>query len=187
MMLELAKNPLRIQQGIWRRQDVGGESLQALAGQYMQGDGFAVIWQMHRVIWGRWEGGALRLSDGSPCEDVYVLEARFFNDREELHLCRKERSYIGRYICDGEGGDSCEYVDSLSRLWGEAASSGREGFVALADTKRFIYMDIPAEGGSRYYDLITRNYVGVHEETGQAGYVDFRFKAVVPEGGGENE
>lgn len=186
MTLELAKEPLQIHSGTCSRQTIHSkETLPLLTGQHMHDGAAAVIWQMNRLIWGRWEQGRLRLSDNSEWDDVYVLEARIFNEAEELHVYRTGGTYTGRYVCDGQGDQACEYADSLARLWGEAASSAQtaEGFVALIDAQRHLHMDVPAAKGAAYYDLITRNYIGVHDQTGQAGYVDFRFKAIVPEGG----
>ncbi|MDD7678763.1 MAG: CRISPR-associated protein Csx19, partial [Anaerovibrio sp.] len=70
-----------------------------------------------------------------------------------------------------------EYVDSLSRLWGENTDFA-DGYVALGDKERKIRLEIPADDGSyQYYGLVTRNYIG-YTDNNQAGYVDSRYVAI---------
>lgn len=183
MMDTTMKESLQAVQGMWQTIPVAEtqKSLVQLAGAYMKHDGLVIVWQYHRVIWGRWTQGRLTFSDGTDLDEGLILEVRLFNDAEELHLRRTGSAYTGRYICDGEG-TSGDFVDTSARIWGELQSFV-DGYAVLKDTKRFITLAIPADEQAKYYVLATRNYITIHEN-GQAGYGDYRFLAVAPWKGG---
>ena len=108
-----------------------------------------------------------------------------FNDTEELHLKRIENKFIGRYVADIEGKGNF-YTDSFSRFWGE--NSGEvEGYIKLLDRQRKLYMEIPCtENNSKWYGLLTRNYIESDKLTGLSGYSDYRFVAIEPAEEGAN-
>ena len=143
--------------------------------------GFFVLWQIDAISWGKWESGQLHFSKAVP-RDGLLLEVRVFNDNEELHLLKQGGSFQGRYRKDGEGAES-EYIDSASRFWGRKTESQEcaEGFMRLVDSDRKLQMLLPVvDEDAEYYALETRSYVGINEKTAQAGYVDYRFKAILP-------
>lgn len=179
----VATKPLALQQGSSLQERIKGSgTLQELAAAYMKDDGIVVCWQRHRIIWGYWRDGHIVLSDGSQLQEIHVLEVRIFNDAEEIHLLRQGDTYVGRYIQDGMGQDTT-YVDSWARLWGKAGKAAH-GFVTLRDDERFLTMTIPCDEEDAYYGLVTRNYVTADEQTGQAGYSDYRFVRIEPMKGG---
>ena len=187
MGMELTKKLVR-QEGSYRIENSRcAADLAALCGQmkqYIQQDALVVIWQMQKIVWGRWEAGQIVLSDGEMVNADYIMEMRAFNSREELHFVRQADAFAGRYICDGTGEAGC-YVDSISRLWGEKASS-QNGFVTLEDKERKLKMTVPCDDGlAAFYGLVTRNYMQADEETGQAGYTDYRYLAIEPAEGGK--
>ena len=85
-----------------------------------------------------------------------------------------------------------EYIDSISRFWGERNEEARdvpEGYMKLEDAARKLTQMLPrVEGQARYYGLVTRSYIG-YEATGQAGYTDYRYVRIAAadvEGGMED-
>ena len=142
-------------------------------------DGIFVAWQIQSVVWGKFDGEKLLLKDERrPSFDDW-LECRIFNRREELHLKRNGQNFVGRYACDAEG-EKIFYVDSFARLWGERDENfSEDGWIALRDKPRKIFMEIPcSDCGKKYYGLTTRNYIGSDFDTGLSGYVDYRFVAL---------
>lgn len=143
--------------------------------------GFVIFWQIDSIRWGRWESGQLHFPETAP-QDRLMLEVRVFNENEELHLLKQGERFRGRYRNDSEG-ETAEYVDSASRFWGRRtqAQECAEGYMRLIDSDRKLQMLLPAiDTEAEYYALETRSYVGINEQTAQAGYVDYRFKAILP-------
>lgn len=140
-----------------------------------------VAWQVHRIVWGRWQDGGIVLADGSELDIVLMQEMRIFNETEELHLHKRGDGFAWRYI-DDESGESSEFIDSASRLWGKKTSEAVDGFVRLADRARKISMVVPTEANGEFYELMTRNYIAYDAMTGQAGYGDYRFLRIVAAG-----
>lgn len=143
--------------------------------------GLVVLWQINAISWGKWEGGQLHFPETVP-QDGLLLEVRVFNENEELHLLKQGGGFEGRYRKDGEG-EEAEYIDSASRFWGRKTETQEcaEGYMKLVDGDRKLQMLLPAiEAEAEYYALETRSYVGINEQTAQAGYVDYRFKAIRP-------
>ena len=77
-----------------------------------------VVWQVQGIAWGRWKDGALRLAGDAAKKCALWLELRIFNEEEELHLKKSGGQWIGRRRKDGAG-EMVEYIDSISRFWGE--------------------------------------------------------------------
>ena len=181
---KLVMQELKITSGTTKREDVTGTALQSLIEQYIPSGGTVVLWQLQSIRWGRLEQGKLTFSDGGTLQDDYILEARVFNANQELHVIRRHGTYTGRFLDDTAGEDS-EYVDSASRLWGTRMGKVANGFVKLKDTQRFLELVVPVADQSDYYALVTRNYVTADEESGQAGYSDYRYVAIEPVKGGK--
>lgn len=157
-----------------------------LAGKYMKKDGLLAVWLVNRICFGRWQNGSFSFPDEEEPEEMQVLEIRMFNEEEELHLYREGDAWKGRYILD-EGTEEKKCVDSMARLFGENKFEPENGYVTLKDEGRKISLTVPVEENSKHYGLITRNYVYRHPRTGQAGYEDYRFYAIVPAKGGKND
>lgn len=186
MSLTLAKNALTIQTGPVQRQDNLNETgtLTEILAKYLQHDAALIIWQRQRIIWGRvTKTGEIQLADNSELDETQILELRAFNGQEELHLIRQQGQYLGRYLADGSGKET-DYVDSLSRFWG-TCTKVENSFATLKDKERFLNLTIPCQEKAAYYGLVTRNYIGVDEKTGQAGYSDYRFLRIEAAEGGK--
>ena len=53
--------------------------------------------------------------------------------------------------------------------------------MTLVDRDRKLSMKIPSIGAkAKDYALVTRSYIGINKQTAQAGYTDYRFKAIIP-------
>ena len=149
-----------------------------------------VVWQVHGITWGRWQNGSLKLAGDAAKKCSLWLELRVFNEEEELHLKKSGDMWLGRWRKDGAG-EATEYVDSISRFWGERveAADAPEGYMKLEDAARKLKQILPqAEERAKYYGLVTRSYIG-YEATGQAGYADYRYVRIAAadvEGGMED-
>lgn len=134
-----------------------------------------VAWQIQNIIWGEFDGEKLTASEEIAPE--FWLECRIFNADAEIHLKRVGQKLRGRYIRDGVGEDNF-YVDSFARLWGENFDAAN-GCINLLDSARKLHMSIPsADTASKWYGLLTRNYIASDAKTGLSGYVDYRFVSV---------
>lgn len=153
-------------------------------------EGAVVVWQVQGIAWGRWQGGSLKLAGDAAKKCSLWLELRVFNEEEELRLKKSGDLWIGRWRRDGAG-ETTEYVDSISRFWGERAEAADapEGYMELEDAARKLKQILPqVEERAKYYGLVTRSYIG-YEETGQAGYADYRYVRIAAadvEGGMED-
>lgn len=145
---------------------------------YLQEAGFShatvVVWQVNTIRWGKWEQGTLAFADSQEAKTALWLECRIFNEEKELHLTRQKDQFTGRLVEDGAG-EATEYVDACSRFWGECKAR-EAGWMTLRDDDRKLSLTVPeSEGTARFYGLVTRNYIGIHEKTAQAGYTDYRY------------
>lgn len=143
-----------------------------------------VVWSMHQVIWGIWDGAKqVTLPQGVVVDMDYATEIRVFTETEELHVYRnKQGGWVGRHIKDLEGTSepTRDTVDSTARLLGDQVRDIDENFTECKDTGRKICQIIPKpENVGETYGLVTRNYIDYVEETGQATYSDYRFVAIV--------
>ena len=142
-----------------------------------------VTWQVQNILFGKYDGE--KLSARADIQPENWLECRIFNETAELHLKRIGNKFIGRYISEVEGTGNF-YADSFSRFWGENCGTD-EGYVKLLDRQRKLYMEIPCvENNSKWYGLLTRNYISSDERTGLSGYSDYRFVAIEPAEEGAN-
>ena len=168
----------RVMAGSW-------QELLALLAEALPEGGLVTAWLPQQVLWGRYDGKGFTFAKASSLTEN-VLEMRVFSREAEVYARnRGDNTYLVRIchdypagvaIADAEGTET-EYVDSLSRLWGENTGV-IDGYAVLQDADRKIQMKIPVDDGShKYYGLVTRNYIG-YTENNQAGYVDSRYVAI---------
>lgn len=172
------KTLLTIQSGTSRVTPVSITRQETAVKDYLQEAGFshatAVVWQVNTIRWGKWEQGTLAFADSQEAKTALWLECRIFNEEKELHLTRQKDQFTGRLVEDGAG-EATEYVDACSRFWGECKAR-EAGWMTLRDDDRKLSLTVPeSEGTARFYGLVTRNYIGIHEKTAQAGYTDYRY------------
>ena len=195
MSIELAlEDQMCIQQGSSERLAVSLERKEAALCEKLEVLGMkeanVVVWQVHGITWGRWQNGSFKLAGDAAKKCSLWLELRVFNEEEELHLKKSGDMWLGRWRKDGAG-EATEYVDSISRFWGERveAADAPEGYMKLEDAARKLKQILPqAEEHAKYYGLVTRSYIG-YEATGQAGYADYRYVRIAAadvEGGMED-
>ena len=181
MSIELAlEDQMYIQQGSSERLSVSLARKEAALCEKIETLGMkeanVVVWQVHGITWGRWQNGSLKLAGDAAKKCSLWLELRVFNEEEELHLKKSGDLWLGRWRKDGVG-EATEYVDSVSRFWGEMVEAADlpEGYMKLGDAARKLKQILPqAEERAKYYGLVTRSYIG-YEATGQAGYADYRY------------
>ena len=179
MSIELAlEDQMYIQQGSSERLAVSLARKEAALCEKIETLGMkeanVVVWQVHGITWGRWQNGSLKLAGDAAKKCSLWLELRVFNEEEELHLKKSGDLWLWRK--DGVG-EATEYVDSISRFWGEMVEAADlpEGYMKLEDAARKLKQILPqAEERAKYYGLVTRSYLG-YEATGQAGYADYRY------------
>ena len=195
MSIELAlEDQMCIQQGSSERLAVSLERKEAALCEKLEVLGMkeanVVVWQVHGITWGRWQNGSFKLAGDAAKKCSLWLELRVFNEEEELHLKKSGDLWLGRWRKDGAG-EATEYVDSISRFWGEMVEAADlpEGYMKLEDAARKLKQILPqAEEHAKYYGLVTRSYIG-YEATGQAGYADYRYVRIAAadvEGGMED-
>ena len=195
MSIELAlEDQMYIQQGSSERLAVSLARKEAALCEKIETLGMkeanVVVWQVHGITWGRWQNGSLKLAGDAAKKCSLWLELRVFNEEEELHLKKSGDLWLGRWRKDGVG-EATEYVDSISRFWGEMVEAADlpEGYMKLEDAARKLKQILPqAEERAKYYGLVTRSYIG-YEATGQAGYADYRYVRIAAadvEGGMED-
>lgn len=195
MSIELAlEDQMCIQQGSSERLAVSLERNETALCEKLETLGMkeanVVVWQVHGITWGRWQNGSLKLAGDAAKKCSLWLELRVFNEEEELHLKKSGDLWLGRWRKDGAG-EATEYVDSISRFWGERVETADapEGYMKLEDAARKLKQILPqAEEHAKYYGLVTRSYIG-YEATGQAGYADYRYVRIAAadvEGGMED-
>lgn len=195
MSIELAlEDQMCIQQGSSERLAVSLARKEAALCEKLEVLGMkeanVVVWQVHGIVWGCWQNGSLKLAGDAAKKCSLWLELRVFNEEEELHLKKSGDLWLGRWRKDGAG-EATEYVDSISRFWGERveAADAPEGYMKLEDAARKLKQILPqAEERAKYYGLVTRSYIG-YEATGQAGYADYRYVRIAAadvEGGMED-
>ena len=143
-----------------------------VAEKFQQSHGIFTAWQIQNVIFGKLENFKLKSKNSLP-EVENFLECRIFNEVEELHLKKIGNEFCGRYVRD-EIGEGNFFADSFSRFWGECKSF-ETGFAKLIDSDRKLCLEIPTDYQSKYFGLLTRNYIESDKETSLSGYTDYRF------------
>ncbi len=187
MSLATAKEELKLQYCVGACRKIPPCSLEnggaeTVLKEHMTADALVVIWQTHRIVWGRWQGGTLTLAPHEETTPEYWQEIRAFNATEELRLRRDGDLFSGRYRKDEQDGSKegpTAYIDSFSRFWGKKEGDAENAYVTLIDHQRKLRLTIPVDDeGARWYGLETRNYVGSDEKTGLSGYIDYRFLGI---------
>lgn len=186
MSIELALKPLTIEKGKSDTEPINVAADWQKMKEKIRGlgleDGYIIVWQIHCISWGLLKEGEFSFSTDTPKPEL-ILELRLFNENEELHLKKQGDSLVGRYRND-ETGNASEYVDSVSRFWGQYEkhkNNETNDFINLVDKDRKLSMQIPNIGiPAEYYALETRSYIGINPQTAQAGYTDYRFKSIIP-------
>ncbi|WP_405733619.1 CRISPR-associated protein Csx19 [Anaerovibrio slackiae] len=169
-----------------RKRAVAGswQELLALLAEALPEGGLVTAWLPQQVLWGRYDGKGFTFAKASSLTEN-VLEMRVFSKEAEVYARnRGDNTYLVRICHDypagaaaaGAEGMETEYVDSLSRLWGENAGVA-DGYAVLQDKDRKIRLEIPVDANHCKYGLVTRNYIG-YTENNQAGYVDSRYVAI---------
>lgn len=169
-----------------RKRAVAGswQELLALLAEALPEGGLVMAWLPQQVLWGRYDGKGFTFAKASSLTEN-VLEMRVFSKEAEVYARnRGDNTYLVRICHDypagaaaaGAEGMETEYVDSLSRLWGENAGVA-DGYAVLQDKDRKIRLEIPVDANHCKYGLVTRNYIG-YTENNQAGYVDSRYVAI---------
>ncbi len=142
-----------------------------------------VVWSMHQVLWGTWDGSQITFPKSTEVNMEFATEVRVFSEIEELHVYKTKRgSWLGRKITDSEAttGIVMDTVDSTARLLGDEVRHIDGNFIECKDSGRKISQIIPTPAiAGDTYGLVTRNYVDYVAETGQATYNDYRFVAIV--------
>lgn len=180
MSIDLALEPLQLKKGKQYKKKVVLSLAAENVAEFLQEQcivaATVICWQANKVFWAKWDGNNFVMPGDEKLQPKLWLEIRVFNEDMELKLRNNRGQLQGRFIDERNGqAEPCEYVDSLSRLWGEAAGT-EDGWMMVEDKSRKLRQQLPeiAEP-ARFYGLITRNYVGVNERTAQAGYVDYRY------------
>lgn len=183
----IAKYPYRADSCLTsRKRAVAGswQELLALLAEALPEGGLVTAWLPQQVLWGRYDGKGFTFAKASSLTEN-VLEMRVFSREAEVYARnRGDNTYLVRICHDypagaaiaGAEGVETEYVDSLSRLWGENTGV-IDGYAVLQDADRKIQMKIPVDENHCKYGLVTRNYIG-YTENNQAGYVDSRYVTI---------
>ena len=177
--LTIKKRPVTMEQGITYE---ATSSLEHIAAN-VKSLATIVVWSMHQVVWGIWNGATeVTFPRGAEVDMDYATEIRVFTETEELHVYKnKQGTWVGRHIKDeGASEPTTDTVDSIARLLGDQVRDIDENFIECKDTGRKICQIIPKpDNTGETYGLVTRNYIDYVEETGQATYSDYRFVAIV--------
>lgn len=139
-----------------------------------------ILWQINAVRFAIWEQGVFSFYDAVPLRADLLIELRIFNEQGELYLRCEDGRFVGRLRTD-EVGDEVDYVDTIARFWGSHHKEDDEdtAWMKLRDPSRKLELKLPAvEGKPEFVGLVTRSYIGVDNETGQAGYIDHRYYAI---------
>lgn len=186
MSLDLAKKPLEIKEGKYSIKVIC-EKTETTTWQtwlkFIKQDATIIVWRMQSILWGIVKNGCIQFYGNETVYPQPIMEMRIFNETEELYVVRDGDEFIGRYIED-DGSETIKYVDSIARLWGKRTERQND-FVVLKDVPRKLTLRVPCLEEAEYYGLITRNYIGYAEETGQAGYTDYRYVAITSAEGGK--
>lgn len=125
--------------------------------------GKIVLWQHHAIFVGSILNGKVSwLTEKDPeSGEEHIVKVRAFSPSQEFHFWRSQGILMGRLRIDSDECEKVEWVDTHMVLRRTIAKSLRKS----------------PDPGLRAETLAikTRNYVGYHPQTHQAGYVDSRF------------
>lgn len=144
---------------------------------FAEENGTFVLWTINEVLWGWIKGGQLQLLDRIKTFEGEAIELRAFNNKREARIIWCDNSVNVRLV-DDTNGPEVWYVDSISPILGDKVSSS-DDMIELIDSKRKISLHIPyADANVSKYGLTTRAYIGFDENSGLAGYTDYRFVSI---------
>ena len=154
-----------------------------------------VVWMVHGIFWGELSDNKIRLLDMENINFKLCQEIRIFNINFELHLRIISNKAVGRLVIDydkmidKENIYLSEYVDTVSRFWGENITDDDADKLILHDFSRKLTLKLPVSqlecSNAKFYGLKTRNYIEKDMDTYQVGYGDYRHVEIVPIIGGE--
>lgn len=120
------------------------------------GSGHIILWQHHGIFIGEISSGQINWL-GKPDEDEkHIQRVRAFNETTELHFWRQGNHMNGRKREESDSGDETEVNDITMKLRGAVAN-------------------VMPEMNNEILGIKTRQYIGYHPVTHQAGYVDCRY------------
>lgn len=154
-----------------------------------------VVWMIHGIFWGELSDNKISLLDMENINFKLCQEIRIFNINFELHLRIISNKAVGRLVIDydkmidKENIYLSEYVDTVSRFWGENITDDDADKLILHDFSRKLTLKLPVSqlecSNAKFYGLKTRNYIEKDMDTYQVGYGDYRYVEIVPIIGGE--
>lgn len=154
-----------------------------------------VVWMVHGIFWGKLSDNKISLLDMENINFKLCQEIRIFNINFELHLRIISNKAVGRLVIDydkmidKENIYLSEYVDTVSRFWGENITDDDADKLILHDFSRKLTLKLPVSqlecSNAKFYGLKTRNYIEKDMDTYQVGYGDYRYVEIVPIIGGE--
>lgn len=154
-----------------------------------------VVWMVHGIFWGELSDNKISLLDMENINFKLCQEIRIFNINFELHLRIISNKAVGRLVIDydkmidKENIYLSEYVDTVSRFWGENITDDNADKLILHDFSRKLTLKLPVSqlecSNAKFYGLKTRNYIEKDMDTYQVGYGDYRYVEIVPIIGGE--
>ena len=154
-----------------------------------------VVWMVHGIFWGELSDNKISLLDMENINFKLCQEIRIFNINFELHLRIISNKAVGRLVIDydkmidKENIYLSEYVDTVSRFWGENITDDDADKLILHDFSRKLTLKLPVSQlecyNAKFYGLKTRNYIEKDMDTYQVGYGDYRYVEIVPIIGGE--
>ena len=154
-----------------------------------------VVWMVHGIFWGELSDNKISLLDMENINFKLCQEIRIFNINFELHLRIISNKAVGRLVIDydkmidKENIYLSEYVDTVSRFWGENITDDDADKLILHDFSRKLTLKLPVSqlecSNAKFYGLKTRNYIEKDMDTYQVGYGDYRYVEIVPIIGGE--
>ena len=154
-----------------------------------------VVWMVHGIFWGELSDNKISLLDMENINFKLCQEIRIFNINFELNLRIISNKAVGRLVIDydkmidKENIYLSEYVDTVSRFWGENITDDDADKLILHDFSRKLTLKLPVSqlecSNAKFYGLKTRNYIEKDMDTYQVGYGDYRYVEIVPIIGGE--
>lgn len=144
---------------------------------------FVVVWMHHKVIWGLWTGNQLEILENESIHEEYMLEFRVFNQQQEIRACNTGSFWEVRKITDSsttDEGKAQEYIDSITPFLGDISECINDTFSKCSDKGRKIHQIIPFVNQKKgRIGLVTRNYLGYFDSTGQVSYTVSRYLDII--------
>ena len=108
-----------------------------------------VVWMVHGIFWGELSDNKISLLDMENINFKLCQEIRIFNINFELHLRIISNKAVGRLVIDydkmidKENIYLSEYVDTVSRFWGENITDDDADKLILHDFSRKLTLKLP--------------------------------------------